>query len=58
MVPGTYRASTLQDLLADVGIVCRNTIRTGAAHHTFTRLTTPTSLQAHALQLLNVKLHE
>ena len=28
------------------------------AEHTFTRLTTPTPLQAHALGLLDVKLHE
>ena len=28
------------------------------AEHTFTRLTTPTPLQAHALELLDVKLHE
>jgi len=36
----------------------RNQIRIGTAEHTFTRLTTPTPLQAHALQLLDVKLHQ
>jgi hypothetical protein len=53
-----YPAHTLTDLLADLGTLCRNTVRIGHAEHTFTRLTTPTPLQAHALQLLDVKLHE
>jgi hypothetical protein len=53
-----YPAHTLPDLLADLGTLCRNTIRIGHAEHTFTRLTTPTALQAHALQLLAIKLHE
>jgi hypothetical protein len=53
-----YPAHTLPDLLADLGTICRNTIRIGHAEHTFTRLTTPTALQAHALQLLAIKLHE
>jgi hypothetical protein len=56
--PDGYPAHTLPDLLADLGTICRNTIRIGHAEHTFTRLTTPTPLQAHALQLLHVKLHE
>jgi Transposase DDE domain len=53
-----YPAHTLPDLLADLATICRNTIHIGDAEHTFTRLTTPTPLQAHALQLLDVKLHE
>ena len=53
-----YPAHTLPDLLADLATICRNTVRIGHAEHTFTRLTTPTPLQAHALQLLDVKLHE
>jgi transposase len=53
-----YPAHTLTDLLADLGTLCRNTIRIGTAEHTFTRLTTPTPLQARALELLDLKLHE
>ena len=53
-----YPAHTLPDLLADLATICRNTVRIGTAEHTFTRLTTPTPLQAHALELLDVKLHE
>jgi hypothetical protein len=53
-----HPAHTLTDLLADLGTLCRNTVRIGHAEHTFTRLTTPTPLQAHALQLLDVKLHQ
>jgi Transposase DDE domain len=53
-----YPAHTIPDLLADLGTLCRNTVHIGHAAHTFTRLTTPTPLQARALQLLDVKLHE
>jgi Transposase DDE domain len=53
-----YPAHTLPDLLANLATICRNTVRIGHAEHTFTRLTTPTPLQAHALELLDVKLHE
>ena len=56
--PTGYPAHTLTDLLADLGTLCRNTIRIGTAEHTFTRLTTPTPLQAHTLQLLDVTLHQ
>jgi hypothetical protein len=56
--PDGYPAHTLTDLLADLGTLCRNTIRIGHAEHTFTRLTTPTPLQAHALELLDIKLHQ
>jgi hypothetical protein len=53
-----HPAHTLPDLLADLGTLCRNTVRIGHADHTFTRLTTPTPLQAHALQLLDITLHQ
>jgi hypothetical protein len=56
--PTGHPAHTLPDLLADLGTLCRNTVRIGHAEHTFTRLTTPTPLQAHTLGLLDVKLHE
>jgi hypothetical protein len=52
-----HAAHTLPDLLADLGTLCRNTLRIGTAEHTFTRLTTPTPLQTTALSLLNIKLH-
>jgi hypothetical protein len=59
--PDGYPAHTLPDLLADLGTLTRNQIRTSASasasEHTFARLTTPTPLQAHALQLLDIKLH-
>ncbi len=56
--PTGYPAHTLYDLLADLGTLCRNTVRIGHAEHTLTRLTTPTPLQAHALKLLDITLHE
>jgi hypothetical protein len=52
-----HAAHTLPDLLADLGTLCRNTLRIAHAEHTFTRLTTPTPLQATALNLLDLKLH-
>ena len=51
-----YPAHTLPDLLDDLGTLCRNTLRIGPSEHTFTRLTTPTDLQATTLQLLGTKL--
>ena len=48
-------AHSLKDLLADLGTLCRNDIRIGDSDHTFTRLTTPTELQARAFELLGVK---
>jgi hypothetical protein len=51
-----HPAHSLPDLLSDLGTLCRNTLRIGHADHTFTRLTTPTELQATALELLDVKL--
>ena len=55
--PDGHPAHTLPDLLADLGTQTRNQVRTGHAEHTFARLTTPTPLQAHALELLDIKLH-
>jgi transposase len=49
-------ASSLTDLLAELGTICRNEIRIGADEHTFKRLTTPTELQARALRLLDIKI--
>ena len=56
--PDGYPAHTLGDLLADLATICRNTVRVSPAEHTFTRLTTPTALQARTLELLDVKLHQ
>jgi len=50
-------AYSLNDLLAELGTICRNELRIGAAEQTFKRLTTPTTLQTRALELLDVKLH-
>ena len=52
-----FPAHTFPDLLADLGTLTRNHIRATASEHTFSRLTTPTTLQARALELLNIKLH-
>lgn len=51
-----HLAHSLTDLIADLGTLCRNTVRIGAAGHTFTRLTTPTALQAAAFELLGTRL--
>ncbi|MGH8735729.1 MAG: IS1634 family transposase, partial [Burkholderiales bacterium] len=50
-------AYNLPDLIAELGTVCRNQLRIGANEHTFPRLTTPTTLQARALKLLDITLH-
>ena len=52
-----FPAHTLPDLLADLATICKNQIRTSASDHTFPRVTTPTPLQARALDLLDIKLH-
>jgi Transposase DDE domain len=52
-----YPAHTLPDLLDDLGTLSRNHLRIGHTEHTLTRLTTPTELQATALQLLGTKLN-
>ncbi|MGO9960912.1 MAG: hypothetical protein ACLP50_33875 [Solirubrobacteraceae bacterium] len=48
-------AHSLEDLLSDLGTLCRNEVRIGEAEHTFPRLTTATELQARAFELLAVK---
>jgi len=50
-----HPASSLTDLLAELGTLCRNELRISNADHTFKRLTTPTPLQTRALELLNLK---
>jgi DDE family transposase len=52
--PDGYPAHTLQDLLAALGTITKNTLRIATSQHTFTRTTTPTDLQAHALELARV----
>lgn len=52
--PDGYPAHTLPDLLTTLGTICRNTLRIGTSQHTFTRTTTPTDHQAHALQLAGI----
>ncbi|MCA1678265.1 MAG: IS1634 family transposase [Actinobacteria bacterium] len=45
-------AHSLQDLLKDLGTLCRNDVRIGKSQYTFTRLTTPTELQSSAFELI------
>jgi Transposase DDE domain len=45
---------SLDDLLTDLGTLCRNTIQIGNSPATFTRLTTPTELQASAFEHLGI----
>ena len=49
-----HPAHSLEDLIADLGTLCRNTIRIGNSDYTFTKLTTPTQLQATAFELAGV----
>jgi hypothetical protein len=49
-------AYNLTDLIAELGTICRNQLRIGDNNHTFPRLTSPTQIQARALELLDVKL--
>ncbi len=51
-----FAAHSFADLIADLGTLCRNQVRFGAAQRTFTRLTKPSDFQARALELLGVKL--
>jgi hypothetical protein len=48
-------AHSFEDLLSDLGTLCRNTIRIANSPYTYTRLTTPTELQASAFELAGVK---
>jgi len=50
-----HTAHSFEDLLTDLGTLCRNTIRIGNSPHTFTRLTTPTELLTAAYHLIGVK---
>ncbi len=49
-------AYSLTDLIAELGTICRNQVRIGESHHTFPRLTNRNTIQAKALDLLNIKL--
>jgi len=48
-------AHSLEDLLSDLGTLCRNEVRIGEGEHTFPRLTTASELQASAFELLGIK---
>jgi IS5 family transposase len=54
--PEGFVAHDLPDLLADLGTLCRNTIRVATSQTTFKQLTTPTPLQTRAFELLDLKL--
>jgi DDE family transposase len=49
-------AYNLTDLIAELGTICRNQLRIGTGDHTFPRLTNRNTVQAKALQLLDIKL--
>lgn len=48
-------AHSLPDLLAELATLCRNTVRVTTTDATYQQLTTPTQLQAKALELLQLK---
>jgi hypothetical protein len=50
-----HTAHTLTDLLADLATITRNTLQIDDANHTYTRTTTPTTLQSRAIELLATK---
>lgn len=54
--PDGFAAHSFVDLIAELGTLCRNEVRFGAAQHTFSRPTKATELQARALELVAVKL--
>ena len=54
--PDGLPAYNLPDLIAELGTICRNQLRIGDTEHTLPRLTSPNTIQAKALELLNVKL--
>jgi hypothetical protein len=54
--PDGLPAFNLTDLIAELGTICRNHLRTGTKPHTFPRLTNRNPAQANALELLNIKL--
>jgi len=49
-------ASSLPDLLAELGTLCRSELRIGGAGQTFTRLTNMSALQERAFELLGIRL--
>lgn len=49
-------AHSLPDLLDELGTLCRNTVRVTTIDATYQQLTTPTTLQTKALELLQLKL--
>jgi Transposase DDE domain len=54
--PDGLPAYDLPDLIAELGTVCRNHLHIGERTHTFPRLTKPNTIQAKALDLLDIKL--
>jgi hypothetical protein len=54
--PDGLPAYDLPDLIAELGTVCRNHLHIGKRAHTFPRLTTPNTIQAKALSLLDITL--
>ena len=54
--PDGLPAYNLNDLIAELGTICRNQLRIGDSAHTFPRLTNRNAVQAKALELLDVKL--
>ena len=54
--PDRLPAYDLPDLIAELGTVCRNHLHISQHAHTFPRLTTPNTIQAKALALLDIKL--
>jgi hypothetical protein len=50
-----HAAHSLKDLVADLGTLCRNTVRVTTIDATYQQLTTPTDLQKRAFELLAVK---
>ncbi|HET9093761.1 MAG TPA: IS1634 family transposase [Solirubrobacteraceae bacterium] len=52
--PDGDSAYSINDLIAELGTICRNQLQIG--NHTFTRLTAPNPTQAKALELLDIKL--
>ena len=54
--PDGLPAFSLTDLIAELGTVCRNQLRIGESPHTLPRLTNPNTIQAKALELLDITL--
>jgi len=54
--PDGLPAYNLPDLIAELGIVCRNHLHIGETQHTFPRITNRNSIQTKALELLDIKL--